>query len=378
MSKILFNGYYGYLNTGDSSFMEVSAWGAKRIWKQKEVFFQTPHSGSLPKLDTKATFYKDWHIKGNYSLQQVYHLHTSKYFISAGGSIFQKQLQPDDIKLKILRSRIKRKITIGAIGVSIGPFKSVAEENAIKAYLSKIDFLAVRDKRSFEITRSFNLPYTTINAGDLSALLPQVYLMEQNKNQPVKSENKVIAVSYCNYESYNNLDKSKERFRCIKLTFILNELLLNPNNQLNFLIFNGHPVYGDYKPTLELVALLKPIHDNQIKFTHFNHQVKYFWNKIQQCDLLISTRLHAAEFACFGAIPFFLVEYHQKCSDFLDDIGHNPSYRIHDLDSNHAQTLNNIEQILYKNNYIIPEKLDEVKSKSILNFEATKEHFNES
>jgi ABC-type branched-subunit amino acid transport system permease subunit len=38
-TDILFNGYYGYLNTGDDAFVEVAAWGAAYIWKKSNVRF---------------------------------------------------------------------------------------------------------------------------------------------------------------------------------------------------------------------------------------------------------------------------------------------------------------------------------------------------
>ena len=52
MKKILFNGFYGFKNTGDDSFLEVVAWGAKKYWNIQEVFFYTK---SLPILKNKSS-----------------------------------------------------------------------------------------------------------------------------------------------------------------------------------------------------------------------------------------------------------------------------------------------------------------------------------
>ena len=38
-------------------------------------------------------------------------------------------------------------------------------------------------------------------------------------------------------------------------------------------------------------------------------------------DLVISMRLHGAVLAYLLGVPFALNEYHQKCTDFCDDIG---------------------------------------------------------
>src|SRR5690606_20664277 len=54
------------------------------------------------------------------------------------------------------------------------------------------------------------------------------------------------------------------------------------------------------------------------------------WKMINQCDFMIATRLHAAIIAAFADVPFILNEYHQKCTDFLDDWSQNTKFRVGD------------------------------------------------
>lgn len=52
---------------------------------------------------------------------------------------------------------------------------------------------------------------------------------------------------------------------------------------------------------------------------------------IGPCDLMYSIRLHGEIFAAAANIPSLLVEYHQKCTDYLDDIGMEQEWRIGDM-----------------------------------------------
>lgn len=373
MNKIFFNGYYGYSNTGDNAFIEVAAWGAKKHWKVENVFFHMPNHGVSPTIQSKATFYKDLHIKGSYGIQKAYHLHTSKYFVSAGGSIFSGIINKNNIKAEI--QKLNRKKVNGAVGVSIGPFKNNKDETSIKSYLQTLDFLAVRDKRSFELCKELDLPYRPILAADLAALLPKIYT---NKLTATPNDNiKRVGISYCKYESYicgGNIKNEQERET--QLIQLLNRLLMEATIELNFIIFNNHPTFGDYGPTTELISKLDPIHKNQLKITPYNSSVKSTWDNINHFNLMVCTRLHAAIFSCFSKVPFVLFEYHPKCSDFADDIGMHTRYRItndsFDIKGSTAAILN----ILFNNEYIAPSNLEVAEAMALLNFESTKPFFN--
>jgi polysaccharide pyruvyl transferase WcaK-like protein len=49
---------------------------------------------------------------------------------------------------------------------------------------------------------------------------------------------------------------------------------------------------------------------------------------ISSSDLFFSVRLHGAISAYLLEVPFLLVEYHEKCKDFLDYIGFDKENRI--------------------------------------------------
>jgi len=48
-------------------------------------------------------------------------------------------------------------LKIGAIGVSVGPFNSVAHEKKVIEFMKRMSFLCVRDLKSYELVQSYNL-----------------------------------------------------------------------------------------------------------------------------------------------------------------------------------------------------------------------------
>lgn len=372
MKKIFFNGYYGYSNAGDDSFIEVAAWGGKNIWNVNSLFFHTPNHHKHPQIQHHATFYKNFYFKGSYRLQKIYQLQTSKYFVSAGGSIFNRELPNNDIK-SIIKGLNKKKIT-GAIAVSIGPFGSKKDETSIKRYLQSLNFLTVRDKRSLEACQAFDLPFEPVLAADLAALLPEIY--KEKKFNKKKEKVKCIGISYCKYETYINGDTKNELIRENQLLMVLNKLIKDPNIELSFLILNNHPTLGDYPPAINLIAKLYPARKNQIKIIPYDRCVYNSWNNLKSFDLMICTRLHAAIFSCFSGIPFFLFEYHPKCTDFANDVGIHSTYRINKSNFDLEKWLDSILKLLFNGEYIIPSNLDVVRKRAFLNFESTKSFFN--
>lgn len=363
-SELLFTGYYGQLNTGDDAFIEVASWGAEKYWQKTNNIFLAKQE-SLPIINKKIKGYP-FNIPKTYHLQNRLLLSSTNYLISAGGSTIHSELAANNIKRLAVESKKKgSKIKIGGIGVSVGPFKTLVDEKATIEYLKNIDFLAVRDQESFDFMSSIEVPYETVNAFDLAALLPNIYGI--NKPQTNFSTKKVIGISVCPYESITNTAKiGNEHKRNKKMVELLKILDKEENIHFKFFVINGHARVGDQKLTRETIANVLPHSYEIIPYTQKTHIV---WNEIATCDFVISTRLHAAIFACFSNIPFMLNEYHRKCSDFLDNIDYEVKYRMFDSEYDPREKAKSIIEILNgKSTYNYPTKTDEMTKKSELNF----------
>lgn len=362
-SDILFAGYYGHSNTGDDAFVEVASWGAEKYWSKSKSIFLAKQD-NLPITSKKIKGYP-FSIPKTYSLQRRLLLSSTDYLISAGGSTIHGELETNNIKRLAVESKKKgSKITVGGIGVSIGPFKTLIDEKSTIEYLKNIDFLAVRDKTSFDFASSLNLPYETVDAFDLAALLPEIYGIKMQNNL---SSKKVIGISVCPYESISNTanieNEKKRNATVVELLKILNR---EENIHFKFFIINGHAKVGDQKLTKETIEKVSPDSYEVIPYTRKTQSI---WDAIASCDFVISTRLHAAIFACFSNTPFMLNEYHRKCGDFLENIGYEESLRMFDSEYQPKKIAKDIIEILNdKSKYVYPKRIDEMRNLAELNF----------
>jgi len=364
-SDILFTGYYGQLNTGDDAFIEVAAWGAEKYWNKKNNRFLAIKNG-LPtvKLPVKGYPVK---LPKSYKLQNKLLIPTADYLISAGGSTLCNKLKGYDAKSIALKRKEKiNDIKLGAIGVSVGPFKSSKDEKSIINYLKNLDFLSVRDKASFKIVKELDLPYEPVHSFDLAALLPTIYGINKSS---LKKDRKVIGVSVCPYESITNKRMLKKEYdRNNRTVELLKNLDKRESIHFKFFIINGHDVVGDLKTTQDVIRKLNP---DSYEIVDYNKETNITWNEVSSCDFIVATRLHAAIFACFSNTPFILNEYHRKCGDFLDDVSYDQSLRVFDSEYDVKDRADCIINILNdKNNYTAPKKIEEMTNRSELNFTA--------
>lgn len=366
MKQITYTGFYGHKNTGDDAFLEVVSYYSKKY--NHTPFFL---GKNLPQLVTDYKCFNNGKLKGKLEkieerFKSLKPISQSDYFLSAGGSTFgsHKRFGFKEIAKNIKKYHNKN-LKTGAIGVSIGPFKSINEELKVIEYLKTLDYLSVRDKKSYDYLKSLNLDYNPIESFDLAALLPQVY---RNSNQfSDNSSEKILGISLCNYESYYGLNKLNEQRRNNSIFELLKIVYKRDNSiKFRFFIFNGNSIIGDKQITLETINKLNIVNYEIIEY---QNDVKKSWDLIGQCKFIISTRLHAAIFAAFNNVPFILNEYHRKCTDFLTDIGQHTSYIYGDADYEVQALSETIVNIINNNKiYILPQNLDKCIKLSKNNF----------
>src|SRR5690606_18747409 len=101
----------------------------------------------------------------------------------------------------------------------------------------------------------------------------------------------------------------------------------------------------------------------------YSRDTKKIWKSVAECDFVLSTRLHAAIFACFAEVPFMLNEYHRKCIDFLDDVGYSGQYRLGNSEYDIIDKAKEIINILDNpQQYQLPNRLETMKIMAEKNF----------
>jgi len=367
--SLLFTGYYGQFNTGDDIFCVISDWAARKFWKQDKVKFL---GRNLPmRLDgsaLKSGIKKKNYIKGQFYLEVLLQGILNTKIVYSGGSLFHSEVKGFKKDNIFKQYQKKGLIQLGAVGVSLGPYRSTNARNSIKAFLSAFSFLALRDRRSFEDAMEMQLPIQVVEAFDLAALLPLIYPISK-----IENKDPVLGVSICNYESFVNGDLKKEKNRYKKILGCINRLVKRiPNLQIKILVFNAHPIVGD----IDLSNKMKQNIPDKINVERvdYNRNPYHMWRSISQCDAVLSTRLHAGIFSCFSETPFIQIEYHKKCSDFLNDVGYMDDFRIGDFEATEQEVSDKLIELLGQSTFFI-KNLKVCQKKALLNFTSFGEYF---
>lgn len=362
-SDIVFVGFYGQQNTGDDAFVEVASSGASLYWKKENLRF-LGISSKLPRTIVPVKGYP-MRLPKSYEIQKNILIKNTDYLISAGGSTIHSKLKPDNPKhIALELKKTNKKLKVGAIGVSIGPFKTVDDEKAVQKYLREIDFIALRDQRSYDYVKSIHVPYEPVNAFDLAALLPEIY---NYKKLRVVRQKKIIGISVCRNESISKTGLlSNEERRNKVIIELIKELDRDDDILFKFFIINGNPTIGDLELTKRTILEANP---KNFEIVNYTRDVQTMWKEVADCDFVVSTRLHAAIFACFANTPFALVEYHTKCTDFLEDVGYDEKYRLFDADFDLQLIRNHIlSTINDPSTYQSPKFVENMIEKAQLNF----------
>ncbi|WP_335871161.1 polysaccharide pyruvyl transferase family protein [Bacillus sp. 2205SS5-2] len=364
MKKIYFKGYYGFKNLGDDIFTVTAEWICNNIWKNRKPIFI---GHSLPDVSNKTIKVE---IK-NGLLRRIIELIVcifSRRIIYFGGSLFTgggtsfKDLKYYLRKIPYLSNKT------GTIGTSLGPFKNSNEFNQTRDLLNKFKFVSVRDYSSEKIGEEMQIDERLSFCFDNAILIKEVY-PDLTKHRKRSDTDKIkLAISLCRYESIKGGDIKDEHKREESIKSFLDNVLDKHRNieELVFIVFNGNPKYGD----LEITKQFNDYFCEKVKtrIVNYTNNTKHMIEEMNNCDLVFGVRLHSGILAYALEKPFMLVEYHAKCTEFLNTINHDYRYNVNDIDYN----IENFEAILNENkvpNIVRPDKFKNIMIKELKKLE---------
>lgn len=321
--SLAFAGYYGMQNFGDDLFAYACVDGAKRYWPRTrsrvigpQLDFDAP--SALPRL-LRPELYRAKSKTGGLLRAAVVsrEIIRNQLIVFGGGSLF---VNSDSGVFRLYKHALKiGGIRLAAVGVSIGPFDSLHAERRMKTFLSKFEYLSVRDRVSYEVATEMGLGATVLAADLAGVVAAERY---KNNRSFLKSERKVLGVSLCEFHG--------------SLTSQVNGRLINEIVNVakktgcfvRIFSLNNHSFDGDDK----LAAALKQrLTDAQLDCAitrNDTQNVDASLHEIAGCAWFLSVRLHGAIAAYLSGVPAILIEYHRKCSDFLEDIGQPANLRL--------------------------------------------------
>jgi len=187
-----------------------------------------------------------------------------------------------------------------------------------------------------------NLPYNPINSSDLAFMLPNIF--DFQKKVDSKNSKKILGISVCHYERYYSLPIENEKRRESEIFNTLNKLKEN-NIEFHFFVINGNSDTGDEEYTRNLIEKLQ-LNESNYKLYPYEKDTAKTIELIHNCDLVLSTRLHGAIVASAMNVPSLLIEYHRKCTDYLDDMNIDKKWRIGDMSIGSVHVLEKINFLL--------------------------------
>lgn len=318
LPNIKISGYYGMRNYGDDLFAILSLRAMEKYFNVNNCSILSPpiiksnyklNYSNIKSFNSERYLESSMYGKIYRFMNYLHATFNTDYMIFSGGSLFSNAgISNRDILYKINFSRYK----FHALGVSVGPFKDKNAEEKIKEYLKKYEYISLRDKKSYNIVKSYNLDAKVILAGDIAGVGVE-FLTSINKDNEKKVKKIKIGFSPCNilgdYESsikyIEHFLKNIMRIRK-KIDFVVDILCLNEN-----------PYSGD-KDLCKFVY--ERLNLNNIDCSIINYGdigVEGTWEKISNYDYYVSVRLHGAITAYLVDTDFFLYEYHEKCTEFL-------------------------------------------------------------
>lgn len=317
--NIAVTGYYGFSNYGDDLFIIAAKLGGDEYWKQHDLLFVSP-----PVKGLEANFIvPSWFPPHLYSSISLWGKFWRMYFfilallktdaiLNAGGSTISSFSSFSKFKIQILMKKFFKKKIMG-IGLSIGPFILKEDEDNAKQLIGKFDFLSVRDKKSCQYVSYLEAKKEIICSTDLVAIIAKKY----NFAKITKKAN-VIGVSLM-YFNDNYKDVNGNPINVNKSMLQILEYAKEHESIVRVFILNKHPINGDIKISEEFIDMLQ---QSKIKYERISMDIGALkvWEKISECSMMFSYRLHGAITAYLSNVPFYLFEYHQKCTDFLEDI----------------------------------------------------------
>ncbi|BCY01818.1 polysaccharide pyruvyl transferase family protein [Stutzerimonas stutzeri] len=323
----LFTGYYGFDNFGDDLFpLSCHCWLASS--GDSEAVILSPPIPNVParfivprKL---AKIYKSGGLIGK-ALRLFFTVYGAFRFknvvlaggstIASGSSLLMRKAQFWLSKLNICR--------LYAIGVSVGPFEDDVDRRFAKKFIDQLRFLAVRDVQSQEQCIALGVSVIPALHNDLAGALPLQRIVAQ---PTLKQNRRVLGISICPYESVKKMDEYIENARNTALFEGVARFCSSYGYAASIIVLNSNENIGDLSLSRALESYLRRMGVDCFISNYEGPCLSL--SRIGECNLFISVRLHGAISAYLLGVPFLLVEYHRKCSDFLDNIGFSIKYRI--------------------------------------------------
>lgn len=352
--KILFTGYYGFNNFGDDLFGLACVNGLKNAGGDfLAVILSPPVKGVKAKYlvpGVLGELYKSRSFVGKFLriIFMIYGCLRYREVVLSGGSVI---LSGASFHTRLIQYYLARLgvCRLSAIGVSIGPFSSEKDRVNAKRFINILSYLCVRDEASIIECNILGVDIDVSLYNDLAGCAPLPAVDE------TKTNNRILGVSVCRYESLVGGDSEKENLRNIAIFEGISDFATEHKFIVRILILNANALVGDVLISKRLYDYLSG-NGVPVTIVQYDNPIESL-KKISECEAFFSVRLHGAISAYLLSVPFVLVEYHEKCKDFLDYIGVDRRSRISASVADKETVVSCLEKVIQvKNDFSVKPK----------------------
>lgn len=327
--RVAFTGYYGMQNFGDDLFGAVCATAARSFWGFDPLLVSPPPPGSDCDSATSPGYLsRSYGSRGPlgkgvrlYSFAKA--VVRSDIMVIGGGSVLTRS---SIRKAMMLLGKNARGLRLAAMGVSIGPFPNVASESAAARIMDQLEYLSVRDERSYAEAARMGFASRTHQGRDLAGLLVR-FAPGDPESQSAPDDRIRIGIAPCNYPASDDAPEGEKTLLAL-LQAIERMTARGIRYEVYVFSLNEHSVHGDCDLADNMQSRLQRMNVGSRR-VHYGMKSPFCMAKeIGRCDAFVSARLHGGIAAYMQSVPFTIIEYHRKCRDFADDIGLPTSRRI--------------------------------------------------
>jgi polysaccharide pyruvyl transferase WcaK-like protein len=238
--------------------------------------------------------------------------------VFGGGSVFHAE---DDLRRFTTWLRRVRPGPRMAAGVSIGPFKTAAAEEACARMLPGMTFVGVRDSASLERVRALAPTVRSELTFDIAPLL----LTHVEACEPARPSGRILAISLCALRSdpvappwFQELILSLQRLARRGLF-----------ERLSLVDFNAESLDAGRSDSSLHAALARALGDHvPIEHVPYAGDPAATARTLGAASAVLAMRLHAAVFAYALDRPCAVIRYHEKSAEWCREIGLSPSLSV--------------------------------------------------
>jgi polysaccharide pyruvyl transferase WcaK-like protein len=288
-----------------------------------------------------------------------YLLVTCNEIIIGGGTLFHTSgVLKFYTNILKFRKLLHLKVTVGAASVSVGPFRDEQAPNYFRKFAEDIDFISVRDKRSFEICKQM-IPEKTTFYPDIALCIPSFFNLTSTKENKISVS---LRQGYVNDSEMKWLDSFLSQFHG-----------MYPSTKIEFITF------CDLKNVNENddIGIDKFLNYSTSKWKSLSTRLPYnsnplfFYEALKKSQFNVCMRLHSSILSYAVGVNFITLNYHKKCEDFIKLVNMDETFLIKNfnLDNSYELLIDKMmsEELIDRNTIDLNVKTSSNHLKSLLN-----------